>query len=271
MAHSPTWLRCIGLWAGVGLALAGSAAPAVLTTGDIAIVGVSACPGVNDDQVSFFCFKIITTGTTIDLTDNGYERCITGQFGNTEGTVRMTRTGADIPAGTVITFSMTNTTLITATSPDAAWSCVQMNFAGSLIELNNGGDQLIFMQGGAWSMGAVNTHNATYSGRYLAAVSTNSAFPWTASCATNPTQRSNPPPGVGCLALRVTSATAWDKYTGPITAATQKDWLLRLVNTGNWTPYGSCAAYSAAAPNWLAPPPVVMPILPPTMVVNGLW
>ncbi|MBS1582785.1 MAG: T9SS type A sorting domain-containing protein [Bacteroidetes bacterium] len=252
----------------------------ILTTGDIAIVGVSACPGVNDDQVSFFCFKDITTGTTIDLTDNGYERGTTcspaqaaGTFGNSEGTVRMTRTGGLIPAGQVITFSMNNTTTVTATAPDANWTCTILHPGGFSIELNNNGDQLIFMQGGTWSPGTTTPtplHNATYTGgRYLAAISTNSAAPWTAACASPPGPRqSNPPPGVGCLALRVNTATAWDKYIGPITTTTQGGWLLRVSDPTNWQSYASCATYGSAGQNWLLAPTLPITTSTPT---NGLW
>lgn len=259
-----------------GMLLSAAAqAQTTLTTGDIGIVGVAACPGSNDDQISFFCMKDITTGTTIDLTDNGYERgyaCGTqpqGTFGNTEGAVRMTRTGGTILKGTVITFQMTNTTTISSIAPDAAWSCTVLNFAGTQIDLNNNGDQVIFMQGGTWSAGTTNQHNATYSGRFIAGVSTqNPPNSWTAQC-TNGTQYSNPPPGVGCLAFRMSSATAWDKYIGPLTAATPKDWLFRIADPLNWSSYANCAAYGAAAPNWTTAP--VLTILTPASTTNGLW
>lgn len=243
-------------------------AQTTLTTGDIAIVGIAGCPAGSADKVSFFCFKAITTGTTLDLTDNGYQRCIVGKFGNTEGTIRMTRTGGTIAAGTVITFQLNNSTTITPLTPDASWTSTSLNSPG-LMGLAAGGDQLIIMQGGTWVQGTYGSSDATYSGRFIAALSTNPSPPWTANCTTSPTQRSDPPPGVGCLAVRPLSSTAWDKYTGPTTAATQKDWLFRIALDANWSGLGSCSAYTAAAPDWDAAP--VMPILPPTATTNGLW
>ena len=46
-----------------------------LDPGDLAIIQVNAnnnlCSGVAADRISFICFKDITAGTTIDITDNG--------------------------------------------------------------------------------------------------------------------------------------------------------------------------------------------------------
>jgi len=55
------------------------------------------------DELSFMCFKDILTGTEIDLTDNAWERQYANYFGDSEGTLRMTRTGGTIAKGTVIT------------------------------------------------------------------------------------------------------------------------------------------------------------------------
>ena len=54
--------------------------PTILDPGDLIIVGVNAndfaCSGAAGyDLVSFFCFKPIVPGTSIIITDNGYERC----------------------------------------------------------------------------------------------------------------------------------------------------------------------------------------------------
>ncbi|MEO8732799.1 MAG: lamin tail domain-containing protein, partial [Flavobacteriales bacterium] len=57
-------------------------APTVLEPGDILVVGITssidACITGYDDEISFICFKDITSGTSFYLTDNGYERAGTG-------------------------------------------------------------------------------------------------------------------------------------------------------------------------------------------------
>lgn len=247
--------------------------PTVLGRGDLVIVGVdantNACGGgVGDDEVSFFCFKDITTGTTIDITDNGYERCNAGLWGNNEGTVRASRIGPTIPRGTVITFRFTAAGVYTALAPDASWGFTNLNGGGNVLNMNSGGDQLFFGQGGVWGLGGANLHNSTYSGTWLFGFSSNASFPWVASCATNPTQRSNLPFGMDCFSMAPTSATDFAKYTGPQTIATQRDWILRIEDPANWSTYGTCGAYNAGGTDWLTAP--VMPITLGGMV-NGLW
>jgi hypothetical protein len=252
--------------------------PTVLLPGDLAIVGVNAndggCNGgdpADFDYVSFFCFKEITFGTQLIFTDNGYERCTTGQWGNVEGTVRMTRTGPAIPAGQVITFRIRNTsgtTNVGSVAPDAAWTCANIGIGGTTLALNAGGEQLFFMQGGTWNPGTTGGNNATYTGTVLYAFSTNPSPPWTASCGTNPNQRSNLPPGVECFSMAPTSATDYSKYIGPITAADQRDWIIRIDNTANWNAYPNCTQYNSLGYIWLSAP--ILPIIPGTMT-HGLW
>ncbi|MFT3885433.1 MAG: hypothetical protein QM724_08395 [Flavobacteriales bacterium] len=250
---------------------------ATLNPGDIAIVGMAACPLGTNDQISFFCFKDITVNTVIDLTDNGYERCYAGKFGNTEGTVRLVRKTSTILAGRVITLKLSSTGLPTATAPDANWTISSLNGSTNYLSFNNNGDQLIFMQGGTWNSGTVNGNDATYAnGRFLAAFSSNPDYPWSASCPTvtnsssSGSSRSNAPPGTGCLALQPLSATAWNKYIGDTAIATQKEWLLRIANPANWQGYVDCSAYTTAGINW---PSLTtrLRIKPPDPMTNGLW
>jgi hypothetical protein len=61
-------------------------AQTILQPGDLAVLGVNAsngaCGGENgEDLVSFVAFKDILPNTTIDLTDNGYERLNAGLWG----------------------------------------------------------------------------------------------------------------------------------------------------------------------------------------------
>ena len=249
-----------------------------LVPGDLVVVGVNAndnaCDGgdpENYDYVSFFCFKEITFGTELILTDNGYERCIAGQWGNQEGTLLMTRTGPAIPAGQVITFRIKaapGPTNVASVAPDAGWTCTNIGIGGTSMAFNAGGEQLFFMQGGTWNPGTSGSSNATYTGTVLYAFSTNPSPPWTAHCTTNANQRSNLPPGVECFSMAPTSATDFSKYTGPITAATQRDWIIRIDNTANWSSYPSCTQYYANGPNWLSAP--TLPITPGAMTA-GLW
>ena len=249
----------------------------VLTSGDLVIVGINAnnagCPGGSsgEDFISFFCFKTIQFGTTIILSDNGWERCVANRWGNTEGTVVMTRTGPAIPAGQVITFRVANSSgagNVIGRAPDVGWTCNSLN-GPTTFNMNSGGDQVFFMQGGIWTTNTVGGHDSQYTGSVVYGFSTNPTTPWTAFCA-SPTgnQRSNLPPGLNCFSMAPTSATDFSKYIGPLTIATQRDWIIRVDNVANWATYASCGAYNAAAPNWL-----LAPTLPITVggFTPGLW
>lgn len=262
--------------------------PAVFAPGDLAIVGVNAnegaCGGINgEDRVSFFCFQEITYGTELILTDNGYERCNPGQWGNTEGTVRMKRIGPAIPAGQVISFKFTGTpgpTNVISLAPDGAWECTSIGLSGTSINLNYGGDQLFFMQGGTWNNGTTGANNATYVGTILYAVSTNPLFPWSAACPTISTghsapfpesgsSRSNLPPGMSCYSSAPTTVSDYTKYAGSITTpGTQRDWIIRIEDPTKWNSYATCNLYNTTGTNWLSAP--ILPITPGTMT-NGLW
>ncbi len=252
--------------------------PATFSPGDLAIVGVNAndgsCGGsVGEDRVSFFCFQEITWGTEIIITDNGYERCNPGEWGNSEGTVVMRRTGPAIPAGQVITFMITGASgsgNIVSMAPDANWSCTSINSPtgnpNTAVALNVNGDQLFFMQGGTWASGTSPNNNATYSGTVLYAFSTNPTFPWSANCGS--TQRSNRPPGVECFSMAPTLASDFNKYVGPTTSTTQRDWINRIDDPTNWNSYPDCGQYNSNGYNWLTAP--IMPINPGAMT-HGLW
>ncbi|MBK9513852.1 MAG: lamin tail domain-containing protein [Flavobacteriales bacterium] len=205
----------------------------VLDAGDLVIVGVNsntfACGGgtAGEDQISFFCFKTIEYGTSFMISDNGYSRCTAGLWGNNEGTVLVTRTGLAIPAGQVITLRITNSsgpTNVQGVAPDANWSCATLN-GFTTINLNSGGDQLFFGQGGVWTTNTIGSHDATYSGSVIYG-SPPTKLSWSALCGSN--QRSDLPPGLPCFSMAPTLATDFNKYIGPMTAATQRDWVIRV-------------------------------------------
>jgi gliding motility-associated-like protein len=227
------------------------AAQTKLIAGDLAIISVNAndaaCSGNSIDRVSFVCFRDITTGTTLDITDNGWERLNLGKWGNSEGFVRVTRTGPTIPAGTVITFEFPpiGNTSYKATAPDNAWSFAENSI--NSVNLNSGGDQFYFMQGGVWNQGTANVgsfrHDATYTGgRILFGFNTKTIW----NRADSPQESGLNPDVSSCYHMEPTAgSTDYIAYAGSFTPASQLEWILRIANPANWKPAGSCANISA--------------------------
>jgi hypothetical protein len=230
------------------------AQPAILDYGDLAIVAVNAnnngCNGTEGlDEISFVCFKDITNGTTIDMTDNGWERTNAGLWGNSEGAIRIQRSGSTIAAGTVVTIG-NNNGVITGISPDAGWTYTNQNPGGvgwNSLNLNQNGDQIYMMQGGTWNAGTVSGHNAVYSsGKVLYGFSTNNTW----SSFQNLSQHSGLYPGMGCFNMAPSATSDYNKYTGPTTPTTQRNWLNRIGSPANWTSYSTCALYYSSGPNY---------------------
>jgi len=65
-----------------------------------------------------------------------------------------------------------------------------------------------------------------------------------------------------------TLASDFNKYIGPTTSATQRDWIDRIDDTANWNSYPDCGTYNSSGYNWLTAP--ILPITPGAMV-HGLW
>lgn len=229
--------------------------PTVLGRGDLVIIGVNAnrftCGGPgSEDEISFFCFKDINVGTTLDLTDNGYSRCTPGLWGDSEGFLRITRTGTTIPRGTVITlriFSIPGTNTFSSVSPDAFWSWTMVN---RLPNLNSDGDQIFFLQGGTWNDPPGN-HNASYTGgSILYGFSTNGQW-LPGQCSTaDANQHSGQPPQMECFSMEPTTASDFTKYSGPMSATTQRGWIIRIGEPTNWSTYSSCSTYSSGGTNY---------------------
>ncbi|MEO0337655.1 MAG: gliding motility-associated C-terminal domain-containing protein [Bacteroidota bacterium] len=227
----------------------------VLEPGDLLVLGANtnngACMGGNgEDRISFVCFKDIEPGTTIDITDNGWERLNPNTFGNSESIVRMTRTGNTIPAGTIISI------LLPAvggdyfgTAPDSNWDFTPLNTLANLVNLNAGGDQLIFMQGGTWFDGSSTglagfSQDATYTGgRILFGFNTSTT--WNAFV--DDTQNSGLPPEIASCFNMAPAGSASDylSYNGPFTEATQLEWINRVSDPNNWQSFADCATYQA--------------------------
>lgn len=221
------------------------------TKGDFAVLGlnsnVASCTPApsgysnGDDEVSFITFKDIQNGDYFYMTDNGYERANTSQWGDTEGVYQITRNGSTIPAGTVITFRfLNNTPFVEFNSPDANWVFTKApGFTGSLV-LNTNGDQLFFMQGGSWSNPGA-AHDAVYTpGTFLFAFNTNTS--WTSFA--NSTQQSGLPLELRCFSMLPGAATDFIEYTGPVTPASKTDWISRINDPLNWTNRLNCDGYT---------------------------
>jgi endonuclease/exonuclease/phosphatase family metal-dependent hydrolase len=224
----------------------------ILLPGDLAIVAVNTLAGSGSmDEICFFSFKDITTGTAIDFTDNGYERLDPDEWADSEGTIRLTRTGADIPAGQVICFQgqgyqSADFDMFTCGSNDnAGWTVTSLNGTGSY-DLNVD-DQIWIMQGGSWDNGgSLNNHDAYYSGNVL--------YGWTATgWKPNPgyddTKGSTVFSGLECFNTDVTVNANHEKvkYIGPLTNATQFEWLSRINDNSNWWGYADNATYNAVS------------------------
>ncbi len=229
--------------------------PTVLEPGDLVILAVNAntggCIGTpSSDEVSFMCFKDIVVGTTLDITDQGYSRCTAGLWGTNEGLLRLVRTGPTITAGTVITLRSNGSGVVTGVMPDAGWSATAID--GLLfMNLNSNGDQLFFMQGGTWINPVTPAHNASYvGGTILYGFSTNGQWLANQCLSGAANQHSGLPPQMQCFSMEPTAASDWTKYTGPLTPTSQRGWILRIGDPGNWTSYSSCATFSSGAPNY---------------------
>jgi gliding motility-associated-like protein len=229
------------------------AVPAVLEPGDIAVVSVSTDMGpcglhADDDQISFVCFKDITAFTIIHITDNGWETAFPGFWGNTEGTLQLQRAGGTIPAGTVITLTVTNNAgnyVYAISSPDNAWFITEVNLPDKPFNLEQGGDQVFFLQGGVWTHGALNM--ATYSGQVIYGYTT--APSWTAN---GTTHQSNLPADVDPCFNMSSGGADYYKYNGDFSVTNQFDWWHRFQNSGLWTAPPDCISFAATFPNYPA-------------------
>ncbi|MBK9194621.1 MAG: hypothetical protein IPO17_06450 [Flavobacteriales bacterium] len=182
--------------------------------------------------MSFFCFKDITTGYHTRIAHRPNDPAWNG---------------GHLPLSAHWAYM--------SLAPDAAWGFTNLNVSGNNVNMNDGGDQLFFGQGGIWISGVLNAHNASYSGTWLFGFTSNPTWPWSAA---NTTQRSNLPLGMDCFSMAPTSATDFSKYTGSQVLGTQREWILRLEDPANWTTYSNCTNYDAGGTDWTTAP--VLPI-----------
>ncbi|NOZ35858.1 MAG: T9SS type A sorting domain-containing protein [Chlorobi bacterium] len=225
--------------------------------GDLAIVGINTHYidydiNLSDDEIQFVCFKDITTETAIDFTDNGYERISAGKWGDTEGTITLTRTGATVPAGTVITvrgrdqaanwhvFIGSGTPSGTLTNDDANWTITDGGTGNNVFDLN-ATDQIWMMQGGTWTNPS-GLQNATYSGKVLYGWT---AIGWEPAPGYDDTKGSTIFPSSGCSVTNLVGVQDSSKvrYNAVVTDATQREWLSRINDDANWSGYTDSTNY----------------------------
>lgn len=225
--------------------------PTILQSGEIAILAFNTDVGGGVDEISFVCFVDINPGTIIDITDNAYQKCGTPNgWGISEGWIRIQRTNSILPAGEVVTIQVTSG-LPSPLSPDLNWigSKPQPSGQGSF-DMNANGEQIFFLSDG--SVGGPNTNTAasdagTYSGHFLYGFNTKGNV-WTPICGTaaaGGTQNSDKPLNFDCYLVWPTAQADKNKYTGPLSPTTQRNWIDRIGNPSNWTGYPDNATYNA--------------------------
>lgn len=231
------------------LPLIGMSQSTVLERGDVLVVSLSTNLGAcgdfsGQDEISFVCMKDISAGTSLDFTDNGWEKSNPNKWGESEGVIRVTRTGASISAGTVITFQSTLNGLFTSITPQDGWSFAKLSGSGEF-DLSTNGDQLYIMQGGNWANPS-GSDNATYSGEVLFGFSTTGA--WIADGSQN---QSNLYPYLDCFSVAVPNNVSAQSFAfvGDLSAATKKNWVERVKEESGWLTYTSCLAYLLEFPN----------------------
>jgi uncharacterized repeat protein (TIGR02543 family) len=226
----------------------------VFEPGDLAIVSVNTkhTSSGSNDELCFVAFRDITSNTAIDLTDNGYERMSAETWGNSEGTIRMTRTGSTVPAGQVIClqgagYDNSGFSVYTCgSSDDANWDISSLNETRSFDFNEN--DQIWILQGGNWTSNTIGNHDATYTGNILYGWT---ATGWKTSVGYDNSAGSTLPDGFNCFYTDLNSiSVASDKvkFTGDLSSSkNRREWITEINDIGNWTGYSSNTNYYSAA------------------------
>ena len=232
-------------------------AQTVLHPGDIVLLSMAtnlAMCGLppQSDQFSFACFQDITTGTVIDITDNGWETQFANFWGDGEGTLSMSRTGGVIPAGTVITVEgrlVAGNWTYRTLSPDNGWAIADVNIPGGGFNLDDGGDQIYFMQGGTWDNQGGGGNRALYDGTIIFAANNHASW-----AANGTVHESNLYPTlIPCYYSQPsTGLTYMDfmEYAGPTDPANHFDWLELMGSPQYWSTYQTCTDLNMWNPQW---------------------
>ncbi|HOD11103.1 MAG TPA: hypothetical protein PKH91_10205, partial [Flavobacterium sp.] len=255
----------------------------ILSPGDLAVLAVNTnteylpAPNSGQDEIVFVCFRDLLPGTTLFITDNGYERQFANLWGGTEGVIVLTRTGSTLPKGTIITIETTtaNVTLgshynvYTCGSIDANWT--KSGIGGSGFNLNSD-DDLWFMQGGVWTNNIA--HTSTYTGNVL--------YGWTESGwdsapggTSEDTKWSTLFPGMECFSTIAPTGDGFVKFDDPVnpdfttTTNGKFDWIALINNQLNWDSYSNNTTFNAGGYDYKAGCNLVE--LDTDVYVNGKW
>lgn len=268
----------------VGLTGAGStlfdiSVVTVLAPGDLAVLAINTNTEspAGCDLISFVCFRDLLPGTTLFITDNGYERKTAGLWGGTEGVITITRTGAVLPKGTIITI-VTTTPNVTSGSNYEVYTCgtVDTNWTKSAIGGSgfnlNSDDDVWFMQGGIWTNDT--GHASTYTGNVL--------YGWTESGwdaapggASGDAKWSTLYPQKECFSTIAPTGDGFVKYDDPnnpdfSTVTNGKfDWIASINNQANWDSYANNAAFDAGGYNYKGNCTLVA--IDTDVYINGRW
>jgi uncharacterized repeat protein (TIGR01451 family) len=194
--------------------------PTTLTPGDIAIIGYNT---TNPDSIRFILLVDITTGTTFNVTDNGWQS--NGSFTTTEGILTYTAP-SNISAGTVLTWtngSSNNSPGFNSDSP--------FGFA-----FNTNGDSVTIYTGTLASPTLIYALNSGTTGW-----SPNAINPTTSA---EPTSANNGTLIAGTSTVAILNANGY--YSGSTTSGTKAQLLSAISNPANWTASSSITNLS----NW---------------------
>jgi len=261
----------------------------VFKPGDIAILAVNtkAESSGSADEISFVCFQDVLPGTTLYLTDNGYERVFPGLWGNTEGIISLTRTTTTLLKGTVITIHTvdngvnegTDFTIYTCGTVDLNWTRGVASSALNFFDLNKD-DQLWIAQGGTWNNVSTGLHDCVYTGNVLYGwtdITWKSAPAWDIS---NGTKGSTIYPKMDCFTTDVANpetGASQVKFNDPInpdfsTVTNGKyDWIALINNAANWNYYTTDADFDSSGFDYLGSTSCPIMTLATDVYINGKW
>lgn len=227
----------------------------IFSPGDMAILGfnVNINDGPGTDEVSFVTFVDFTPGTTLDMTDNAYEKCgTTDGWGIAEGWIRLQRTTSTLPAGKVVTIRVTNGVGTVISPNDGNWIVTAPQPSGQgQFNLNSVGEQIFFLQGGVVGGPGASTATSdagTYSPLNILFGFNTKGNIWTPICANSAgggTQNSAKPRFLDCFMVWPSSTADFNKYKGPISVASVRTWIERITNSSNWQTYADNTDYVA--------------------------
>lgn len=219
---------------------------------DLGVLGINTNTGSGNDEIIFAILQEFTTNSSIDFTDNGYEREVAGFWGTTEGVIRLVRTGGDLSAGTVVTLQGKDgganpqlgthfSVFLGETNDNDNWDLLSLNGSSSF-NLGNS-DQLWIMQGGSWSV-SQGTHRGVYTGNVLYGWSSTG---WNPQPGYNSTSGSTLYPGSECINVDVNALTDSEKvkYTGDTSSSSPTEWIRRINDFSNWTGYTDDESYES--------------------------